>query len=83
MHYDPIKNTIGSLVRKSPFLRKLFYFGLGMMFLREWYVKRRIKQLYLNNPPNDILDAGSGFGQYSYFMAKRFPNAKIISVDSA
>jgi SAM-dependent methyltransferase len=29
----------------------------------------------------DILDAGSGFGQYSYFMAKLFPDTKIQSVD--
>jgi ubiquinone/menaquinone biosynthesis C-methylase UbiE len=81
MHYDPIKDTLGSLVRRSPFLRKLFYRALGAMFLREWYVKRKIKSLYGANPPADLFDAGSGFGQYSYFMARRFPNAKINAVD--
>jgi len=54
---------------------------LGLMFLREWYVKRKIKQLFKDKPPKDIFDAGSGFGQYSYFMAKRFPSAKIEAVD--
>lgn len=51
------------------------------MFLREWYVKRKIKELYRNNPPGNIFDAGCGFGQYSWFMAKNFPSANIYAVD--
>lgn len=81
LHYDPIKDKIGGIVKKSPFLRKIFYKILGLMFLREWYVKRRIKELYSKRPPDDILDAGCGFGQYSYFMAKKFPNMKMLAVD--
>ena len=81
MQYDPIKDRLGGIVKKSPFLRKIFYKLLGLMFLREWYVKRRIKERYETNPPNDILDAGCGFGQYSYFMAKQFPGANILAVD--
>lgn len=81
MHYDPIKDKIGGIVKKSPFLRKIFYKTLGLMFLREWYVKRKIRELYSPAHPKDIFDAGCGFGQYSYFMAKRFPNAKIFSAD--
>jgi SAM-dependent methyltransferase len=54
---------------------------LGLMFLREWYVKRKIKELYRNPPPEKIFDAGSGFGQYSYFIAKKFPKSEITSVD--
>jgi SAM-dependent methyltransferase len=81
LHYDPIKNTLGNLVKRTPFLRKILYKMLGMMFLREWYVKRKINDIYRKNPPKDIFDAGSGFGQYSYFMSRCFPNAKILSVD--
>ncbi|MCI0449608.1 MAG: class I SAM-dependent methyltransferase [Chlorobi bacterium] len=81
MQYDPIKDRLGRIVKKSPFLRKIFYNLLGLMFLREWYVKRRIKELYKGNPPNEILDAGCGFGQYSYFTARRFPEANILAVD--
>lgn len=50
------------------------------MFLREWYVKRKLKELKRNSPQS-ILDAGCGFGQYSYFIAKKFRDAKITSVD--
>ncbi|MGH2575198.1 MAG: methyltransferase domain-containing protein, partial [Ignavibacteria bacterium] len=81
MRYDPVKNTLGSFVKRNTFLRKLFYKMLGLMFLREWYVKRKIKEIYKNNPPVHIFDAGCGFGQYSYFMAKHFPDSKILSVD--
>lgn len=81
MHYDPIKDTLGGLVRRSPLLRKLFYKALGAMFLREWYVKRKIKSFYSANHPPDILDAGSGFGQYSYFMAKKFTDTNIYAID--
>lgn len=37
----------------------------------------------LENGGNEIqvYDAGSGFGQYSYYMAKRFPRTRIYAVD--
>lgn len=81
MEYDPIKNTISKFVKRNTFMRKVFYKLLGLMFLREWYVKKRISEIYNNNPPSDIFDAGSGFGQYSYFLAKKFKNMKLLGVD--
>ncbi len=82
MNYDPIKSTLGNVVRTSPTLRRLFYTALGMMFLREWHVKRALRhQLGGARPPFRIYDAGSGFGQYSYYMAKRFPGVSIRAVD--
>jgi 2-polyprenyl-3-methyl-5-hydroxy-6-metoxy-1,4-benzoquinol methylase len=54
---------------------------LGIMFLREWYVKRKIKKIYSIHKPGNILDAGSGFGQYSYFLSTEYPFSKIVSVD--
>jgi len=81
LHYDPIKDRLGNIVRKSPFLRRLFYIMLDLMFLRQWYVKRKIKRLYEKQHPEVILDAGCGFGQYTYFMARSFPSASILAVD--
>jgi 2-polyprenyl-3-methyl-5-hydroxy-6-metoxy-1,4-benzoquinol methylase len=86
LHYDPIKNTFARLVKRTPFLRKIFYKALGLMFLREWYVKKWIQRLK-DSPASggqkleSILDAGSGFGQYSYFMAKKFKDSKVLSID--
>ena len=81
MEYDPVKNILGKFVKRNTFFRKLFYMTLGVMFLREWYVKRKVRDIFLTNPPANILDAGSGFGQYSYFMARLFPKSVIRSID--
>jgi len=85
LQYDPIKNTLARFVGRNTFLRKIFYKLLGLMFLREWYVKRRIKAPPLSpllmGEGARILDAGCGFGQYSYFMARKFGNAKILAID--
>jgi SAM-dependent methyltransferase len=82
MHYDPIKSIIGNTVRAIPIVRVLFYKALGAIFLREWYVKQELRrQLADRTQPFDVYDAGSGFGQYSYFIATRFPHARIHAVD--
>ena len=82
MHYDPIKKSIGNVVRDNILLRKLFYKLLGLMFLREWHVKRELRRLLgADGAPKKLYDAGSGFGQYSYYCARRFPRLSILAVD--
>ncbi|MFA6469646.1 MAG: class I SAM-dependent methyltransferase [Bacteroidota bacterium] len=87
MHYDPIKNVIGNVAKKATFLRKFFYWLLGVMFLRTWYVKRALRELLVplgldaKNGAFELFDAGSGFGQYSYYIAKHFPSIKIHAID--
>lgn len=81
MKYDPIKKVFGNAVENSPFLRKIFYALLDLMFLRSWHVRKKVRELYPANTTMDIFDAGMGFGQYTYFMAKRFPDSKILAVD--
>jgi SAM-dependent methyltransferase len=82
MKYDPIKSIFGDIVRKRPVLRISFYKLLGVLFLREWHVKRELRRI-LANGKNEIrvYDAGSGFGQYSYYIAKHFPSTHIYAVD--
>jgi len=82
MHYDPIKDVIGTVAKKAPFLRRVFYFVLGMMFLRMWYVKRALRDLLSSKKkPFKLFDAGTGFGQYSYYLAKRFSHVHIHAID--
>jgi SAM-dependent methyltransferase len=82
MQYDPIKKIFGDAARNKPWLRILFYKLLGVMFLREWYVKRELhRRLDHRREPFTVYDAGSGFGQYSYFIAKQFPLATIYGID--
>ena len=71
----------GDIVSRNVFLRRLFYRLLDLMFLRSWHVRNMIKELYPVKESLSIFDAGMGFGQYSYFMAKRFRNSRIFGVD--
>lgn len=82
MKYDPIKKIFGDAVRENVVFRKLFYKLLGMMFLREWHVKRELRSLLGGSKaPQRIFDAGCGFGQYSYYCATHFPASTIYAVD--
>lgn len=84
MEYDPIKRSLGNVFNKSPFLRKVFYNLLDLLLLRAWHVHRELSHfssILSRKAEIAILDAGSGFGQYSYWMTKKFPGAKILAVD--
>ncbi|NWF51034.1 MAG: methyltransferase domain-containing protein [Ignavibacteriaceae bacterium] len=83
MYYDPIKNVFASVIKKLPFVRILFYKTLDLMFLRSWYVRRELKELRKKfaNQKLAIYDAGTGFGQYAYFISKKLQPNEILAVD--
>jgi 2-polyprenyl-3-methyl-5-hydroxy-6-metoxy-1,4-benzoquinol methylase len=82
MQYDPIKRALGSVFNQSVFSRKLFYRLLDLLLLRAWYVHREIKKWAKSaSGDTDVLDAGAGFGQYTYFITRKYPNWKILAVD--
>jgi 2-polyprenyl-3-methyl-5-hydroxy-6-metoxy-1,4-benzoquinol methylase len=81
MKYDPIKKTFGNLVARNVFFRKIFYWILDLMFLRSWHVRKEIKEKIKNTGKINIFDAGMGFGQYTYFLAKHFPGSDIFAID--
>lgn len=82
MHYDPIKRSLGNVFNKSPFLRKSFYKMLDLLLLRSWHIHKELRKWAKAQGDNaDILDAGAGFGQYSYYMSGMNPNWKILAVD--
>lgn len=80
MQYDPIKHTLGNIFNRHPRLRILFYRLLDTLLLRTWHIKKELRKLKMP-PQATILDAGSGFGQYSYYMAKKFPKATVLGLD--
>ena len=82
MQYDPIKRSLGVAFNKTPGLRKLFYRLLDLLLLRTWHVKKEIR-LWAQNHKGEahVLDAGSGFGQYSYYFAQKNKNWQIKGVD--
>jgi len=81
MQYDKIKDKFAGLIDNFPMLRRLFYFILDMLLLRQWYVKREIKKHFPKNKPIRFYDAGAGFGQYSYFILKYFKKSTVHAVD--
>ncbi len=82
MQYDPIKSSLGKVFNKSPFLRIVFYKLLDILLLRTWHIKKDVKKWTRTRiNESEILDAGSGFGQYSYFLSALKPKANITGVD--
>lgn len=82
MQYDPIKRSLGSVFNQSVFSRKLFYRLLDLLLLRAWHVHREIKKWAKTAPQNvEVLDAGAGFGQYDYYMTRKYPNWNILAID--
>ncbi len=82
MQYDPIKRSLGSAFNRTPMLRKLFYKLLDLLLLRSWHIKKESRKYFSNRTAEvSILDAGSGFGQYDYFLSNLCENAKITGID--
>ncbi|MBU2553171.1 MAG: methyltransferase domain-containing protein [Bacteroidetes bacterium] len=82
MKYDPIKRKLGVVFNSTPFLRKLFYHLLDLLLLRSWHIRKEIR-LWAKTAhgTQHILDAGSGFGQYDYYLASKNKNWIIKGVD--
>ncbi len=84
MEYDPVKDALGRFFRIHPVLHRMFFVLLHAVFLRSWYVRREVHALLGDAPagrPADVLDAGTGFGQYAAYIARRFPRARVLAVD--
>jgi len=87
MQYDPIKKSLGKVFNKTPFLRILFYKLLDLLLLRSWHIRKEIRRwafdagIVSNDKRRYILDAGSGFGQYTYFLSRLNPLWFVDAVD--
>jgi SAM-dependent methyltransferase len=82
MHYDPIKHTLGKFFNRTPWLRKIFYTLLDLLLLRAWHVHRELNKWRKKAPVNShVLDAGAGFGQYTYYIARKNAQFNILAVD--
>jgi len=82
VEYDPIKEKLGVVFNAHPLFRKLFYRLLDLLLLRAWHIKREIRRWKKERPGRlCILDAGSGFGQYSYYLARSNRGWQVEGVD--
>jgi len=82
MQYEPIKKSVSRFFTGPPVLRKILYSLLDLLLLRTWHVKRALRKIALHFPGNaSVLDAGSGFGQYTWRMSKMNSSWKIKAID--
>ncbi len=82
MKYEHFKNIFEKTLNKSLIIRKLFYSLLNILFLRIWYLHRYLKIIRKNLPEDArVLDAGSGMGQNTWWIARHNNGWKIKGVD--
>lgn len=83
MYYDPIKKTLGEVFNRTPLLRRLFYHLLDLLLLRTWHVHRELRAWAQGRQQQatGVLDAGSGFGQYTYWLSGLSARWHILAVD--
>ncbi len=52
------------------------------IFLRSRYIKQELKGILRGlSSEAEVLDAGFGYGQYSYWIARKFPSLQVLSVE--
>ena len=82
MRYDPIKKTLGRFFSGHIFMRKLLYFLLDLLLLRAWHIRKALRKIARGFPDKaSVLDAGMGFGQYTWRMSLMNKRWNIEAVD--
>jgi SAM-dependent methyltransferase len=82
MQYEPIKKSLGRFFAGSQLMRKTLYFLLDLLLLRTWHVKKALRKIGSEfSGEASVLDAGSGFGQYTWRMSRMNKLWKIKAVD--
>jgi SAM-dependent methyltransferase len=82
MQYEPIKRSVGKFFMGPLLMRKILYSFLDLLLLRTWHVKKALRRIAGQFPGDAaVLDAGSGFGQYTWRMSKMNSRWNIKAID--
>lgn len=83
MLYEPIKDRFIRAAAGSQVVRRLYYMMLHVVFLRSWYVRRALQRIIgrMDGAEVRVLDAGTGLGQFAYYMVRRYPAVRVHGVD--
>jgi 2-polyprenyl-3-methyl-5-hydroxy-6-metoxy-1,4-benzoquinol methylase len=83
MEYDPIKKTLGNVFNAHPLLRITFFRLLDLLLLRSWHIHKALREWSKGKEKDSVrvLDAGAGFGQYTYYLSGFSKHWSITAVD--
>ncbi|MGV3597063.1 MAG: methyltransferase domain-containing protein [Bacteroidota bacterium] len=82
MDCQRIETVLAKVFNSNTKQKQMFYWLLDFFLLKSWHVHRELKiWSQANKHPSHILDAGSGYGQYSYYMSKLSPQYNITAMD--
>jgi SAM-dependent methyltransferase len=68
-------------VRTFPAFRKGMFLLRYLTQLREWYIARELKTILRDSRVKSVMDAGCGYGEYTYFVASRFRDVQVTALE--
>ena len=68
-------------IQSHPLFRRIMFVLRFLTQLREWYITRELGALIRRAGARSMLDAGCGYGEYSYFTAWRHPDVRVTSLE--
>ncbi len=84
MDYDPVKDRLVRRFERSTLLYRIFLGVLHVVFLRAWYVRDALRRALSAAPdgrPFRVLDAGTGFGQFTDWLLRSDGRVVVTAVD--
>jgi SAM-dependent methyltransferase len=82
MQHLELRKRLSEIFRNRPYLRSVFYVLIDVLIVSFWHIRRGILNYARGRQgPLHVLDAGTGLGQYTYYLAKSFPQWNIYAVD--
>jgi 2-polyprenyl-3-methyl-5-hydroxy-6-metoxy-1,4-benzoquinol methylase len=82
MQHSELRQRLSLIFRNRPYLRSVFYVLIDVLIVSFWHIRRGILNFSRSSQgPIHVLDAGTGLGQYTYYLARNFPEWNIYAVD--
>lgn len=82
MHHNELRQTLSEIFRNRPHFRSVFYVLIDILIVSFWHIRRGILSFArVHQGPVHVLDAGTGLGQYVYYLTRNFPSWNIYATD--
>jgi ubiquinone/menaquinone biosynthesis C-methylase UbiE len=82
MNQEEIETSVSLICGKSIWARKFIFRFQEVLSVRAWHVKRELKKWLRTAPPQaHILDVGTGFGHFAYWLSCAKPEMSILAID--